>query len=69
MQKVITITDVNFMDNDAVKKSNNNTFKETEYPKLTKLLEDGYSVRQTIHSITPNTNFFSITFVLENISK
>lgn len=58
MQKVITITDANFLEKTE-------KIKETEYPILNEYLEKGYTIHQVIENHSNATSsFFSITFVL-----
>ena len=59
MQKVITVTNFTGVV-DA-----NNTFNEHEYPELTKHLNDGYIVKDTILVSNNSDGYrYSITFVL-----
>jgi hypothetical protein len=60
MQKVITITAHIGIPDDK--------FKEEQYPELTKILEQGYFVKETIPIKIDNSNSYSITFVLQKNS-
>ncbi|MBF6641803.1 hypothetical protein IVB69_09965 [Flavobacterium sp. J49] len=60
MQKVITITQLTVGVTTTSK-----VFLETEYPQLTKYLEEGYIIRQTIHTELTTSTAYAITFILE----
>ena len=60
MQKVITVTQLTVGVTTTAK-----VFIETEYPELNKYLENGYIVRQAIHTMLSTATAYAITFVLE----
>ena len=46
----------------------NNNFKEMEFPKLQKYIEEDYAIKDVIQSISPSTSYLNLTFILEKVS-
>lgn len=59
-QIVITITQMTVGITNA-----QSVFLETEYPKLQAYLNDGYKVKETIHTIPTTATTYAVTFILE----